>query len=278
MQDFEKPLKAAPSRLVLSEINHTRHAPRPHFLSRPGLSLLIDLDQLDDAHGQSSFFSVNRFNLLSFYEHDYGCFHKAAHNDNLKNASNLADYVRLLANQYGLKQKLSRIDLLTFPRIFGVSFNPISVYHGYNAKDELCILVYEVHNTFGDIHSYVALIDNKQHNQLHACKKLMHVSPFFDLEGDYLLSVRQRDDRYSLLIRYDKDGKAALTATLRGYVKPLTTATLVKALISQRQWPLRPWFAIHFEAVKLFVKKLRFFSRPEPASKQHSLTSARGVK
>ena len=278
MQDFKKPVNAIAARLVLSTINHTRYAPKPHFLARPGLSLLINLDNLEDAKSQSSLFSINRFNLLSFYEHDYGCFHKAAHNDDLKKASNLADYVRRLAKKYGIKDELSRIDLLTFPRIFGVSFNPISVYHGYNAKDELCVLIYEVHNTFGDIHSYVALIENNQDNQLHACKKLMHVSPFFDLEGDYLLSVRQRDDRYSLLIRYDKDAKAALTATLRGHIKPLTTSKLLKALISQRQWPLRPWFAIHLEAVKLFVKKLRFFSRPEPASKQHSLSSARGVK
>ena len=279
MQDFEKPPKAGASRLVLSEINHTRHAPRPHFLARPGLSLLIDLDQLNKANSQSAFFSVNRFNLLSFYERDYGCFHKAAHNDNLKNASNLADYVRLLADEYALKDKLSRIDLLTFPRIFGVSFNPISVYHGYNDKGELKLLVYEVHNTFGDIHSYVALIeDDKTKNQLHHCQKMMHVSPFFEMEGQYLLSVRQRDDNYSLLIRYDKDEKPALTATLRGKLEIISSKNILKALITQRQWPLRPWFAIHLEAVKLFGKKLRFFSRPEPAPKQHSLSSARGVK
>ena len=263
--------------LVLSEIHHTRHAPKSHFLARPGLSILIDLDRLEEARRRSSLFSVGRFNLLSFYETDYGCFHKAAHNDDLT-APTLADYIRNLAYHYGLKETLSQIDLLTFPRIFGVSFSPISVYHGYNVKDELCFLVYGVQNTFGDMHSYVAVVDPKKQNQLHACKKLMHVSPFFDPEGHYVLSVRQRADRYTLLIRYDKGGRAALTATLRGYVKPLTSSALFKALISQRQWPLRPWFAIHLEAVKLFVKKLRFFSRPEPASKQHSPTSARGVK
>ena len=46
---------------------------------------------------------------------------------------------------------------------------------------------------------------------------MMHVSPFFEMEGHYLLSVRQSDERYNLLIRYDKKGKPALTATLRSY-------------------------------------------------------------
>ena len=278
MQRHEKPNNDVAGRLVLSKINHTRHAPKPHFLARPGLSILIDLDRMANTNRQSSLFSINRFNVLSFYERDYGCFHKAAHNDGLK-APTLADYIRNLAYHYGLKETLTQIDLLTFPRIFGVSFNPISVYHGYNDKGELKLLVYEVHNTFGDIHSYVALIeDDKTQNQLHHCQKMMHVSPFFEMDGHYLLSVRQRDDRYSLLIRYDKDKKPALTATLRGSVRPLSSINIVKSLITQRQWPLRPWFAIHLEAIKLFGKKLRFFSRPEPTPKQHSLSSARGVK
>ena len=278
MQTSEKPYNVMAGRLVLSKINHTRHAPKPHFLARPGLSVLIDLDNMAKANKQSSLFSINRFNILSFYERDYGCFHKAAHNDDLT-APTLADYIRNLAYHYGLKETLSQIDLLTFPRIFGVSFNPISVYHGYNDKGVLKLLVYEVHNTFGDIHSYVALVDDdKTHNQLHHCQKMMHVSPFFEMEGQYLLSVRQRDDNYSLLIRYDKDEKPALTATLRGKLEIISSKNILKALITQRQWPLRPWFAIHLEAVKLFGKKLRFFSRPEPAPKQHSLSSARGVK
>ena len=278
MQMYQKPHNDVAGRLVLSNINHTRHAPKPHFLARPGLSILIDLDDMAKAGKQSSLFSINRFNLLSFYERDYGCFHKAAHNDELK-APTLADYIRNLAYHYGLKQTLTRVELLTFPRIFGVSFNPISVYHGYDDKGALKLLVYEVHNTFGDIHSYVALIDDdKAQNQLHHCQKMMHVSPFFEMEGHYLLSVRQRGDNYSLLIRYDKENKPALTATLRGVLIPISSTNILKALITQRQWPLRPWFAIHLEAIKLFGKKLRFFSRPEPTSKQHSLSSARGVK
>lgn len=278
MQNREKPLNAYAGRLVLSTINHTRHAPKPHFLARPGLSILIDLDKLEQIDKQSKLFSVNRCNLLSFHEHDYGCFHKAMPSHDKNKYPSLADYVRHLGRHYGVTDELTRIDLLTFPRIFGVSFNPISVYHGYNSNHELKLIIYEVHNTFGDIHSYVALVENDRQNQLHHCKKMMHVSPFFEMEGHYLLSMRQSDERYNLLIRYDKKGKPALTATLRGHIQPLISKAIIKSIFSQRQWPMRPWFAIHLEALKLFGKKLRFFSRPEPAVKQHSLTSSRGVK
>ena len=30
------------------------------------------------------------------------------------------------------------------------------------------------------------------------------------------------------------------------------------------QWPLRPLMSIHFEAVKLWIKKVPFYRRPEP--------------
>ncbi len=59
--------------LVQSSIIHVRHGTPSHRLERQGLSIWIDLDQLDQADQQSPFFSVNRFNLLSFHEKDYGC-------------------------------------------------------------------------------------------------------------------------------------------------------------------------------------------------------------
>ena len=59
-------------RLASSIITHTRHGTPSHFLSRSGLSVLIDLDKLTMADDQSSLFSVDKFNLVSFYQSDYG--------------------------------------------------------------------------------------------------------------------------------------------------------------------------------------------------------------
>ena len=264
--------------LVLSDIHHTRHAPRAHFLSRAGLSLNIDVDRLADADQQSALFSVGKWNLLSFYQTDYGPFHKSNTNEQKQKFNNLGDYIRDLATQYGITKKLAKIDLLTFPRILGASFNPLSVYRCLDETGQLVMVVYEVHNTFGEMHSYIGLATNTGHASLHHTKKIFHVSPFFDVSGDYQLFSKQDHDKCHVIIRYRKDGKLALTATLRGLITPMTSKTIISGLISQKQWPMRPWFAIHIEAAKLFFKKLTFHSKPTPPGRPHSLSSTKGLK
>ena len=49
--------------------------------------------------------------------------------------------------------------VLAFPRILGIAFNPITIYLCYDAENRPCFYVYEVHNTFGDAHSYISVID-----------------------------------------------------------------------------------------------------------------------
>ena len=274
--------------LVLSDIHHTRHAPRAHFLSRAGLSLNIDVDRLADADQQSPLFSVGKWNLLSFYQTDYGPFHKSnhqaknhpenTHQDQKQKYHNLGDYIRDLATQYGITKKLAKINLLTFPRILGASFNPLSVYRCLDEAGQLVMVVYEVHNTFGEMHSYIGLVTDTGHASLHHTKKIFHVSPFFDVSGDYQLFSKQDNDKCHVIIRYRKDGKLALTATLRGLITPMTSKTIISGLFSQKQWPMRPWFAIHIEAAKLFLKKLTFHSKPTPPGQTHSLSSTKGLK
>ena len=259
--------------LVLSDIHHTRHAPKTHFLKRPGLSILIDLDRLDEAEKLSSLFSIDRLNLLSFHQKDYGCFHKSQQAE--PQYSSLAEYIRALAQQYDVIAPIAHIELLTFPRILGVNFNPLSVYRCLDEKGQLTFVVYEVHNTFGEAHSYIGKADSRGRVSLHEARKIFHVSPFFDVTGDYQLLHRQQNDHYSLIIRYRIEGALALTATLRGTIKSLTSLSIITSLIKTKQWPMRPWFAIHVEAAKLFFKKLRYISKPVAPAQSHSLSSTK---
>ena len=109
--------------LVRSRIDHTRHGTPSHFLSRKGLSIWIDLDRLVEAGRQSAFFSVDRFNLLSFHQSDYG--------PNFRRPGKvipLADYARAQALDICPDLEIATVHLLTFPRILGVAFNPVSIY------------------------------------------------------------------------------------------------------------------------------------------------------
>ena len=253
-------------RLASSIITHTRHGTPSHFLSRPGLSIFIDLDNLVLADKQSKFFSVDKLNFISFHQSDYGTdyLEKQRRKKHLNEPDKLASYIRNIAHEYLPDTQITKIFLLTFPRIFNLNFNPISVFICQDIHENDCFLIYEVHNTFGDAHSYVAVIDENQKTETHVALKKMHVSPFYPNDGEYILSYKRRDDTFSVIVRYIRNNKPALTATMRGDLCPLTSIDIIKHMIANRQFPLRPLVSIHFEALKLFLKKCIYHPRPNP--------------
>ncbi|MCE2517967.1 MAG: DUF1365 domain-containing protein [Alphaproteobacteria bacterium] len=251
--------------LVQSSIVHVRHGSPSHRLERKGLSIWIDLDDLDGAARQSALFSVGRFNLLSFHPKDYGV------NFNSRSApQDLAAYARGIAAEVIPGQSVDQVMLLTFPRILGVSFNPISVYL-CRAQGQDVLAIYEVRNTFGDMHSYVGRM-NGDSATVHEVDKNLHVSPFFSMDGQYRLKINASAAAMALIIQYSHQTTLRLTATLRGVVAPLTTSSLLSAMVATRQFPLRPLIAIHIEAAKLWFKKVRFFGRPDPAASRWTIT------
>lgn len=241
--------------LVVSSIIHTRHRPTSHRLERRGLSLWLDLDRLEEAGRQSKLLSIGGFNLLSFDERDHGPNFAAGGTM----VEPLADYARRLARSVIPDIAIDRVMLLTFPRILGQVFNPISVYRCLDAAGTVQLTIYEVRNTFGDMHAYVGTGDD-----LHQADKIFHVSPFLPVEGRYQLRMRLTDQEMALIIGYTIDGDAMLTATLRGTLTPLTSRSILASMARAGQWPMRPLVSIHIEAFKLWRKKVPFFRRPEP--------------
>lgn len=257
--------------LVLSQIIHVRHGTPSHKLERAGLSIWIDLDKIKQASEQSVFFSVNKFNLLSFYEKDYGANHPFRRQPG-QPVRRLADSIREELRQHFPDDIYSSVKLLTFPRILGLVFNPISVYRCEVMGSDDVVIIYEVHNTFGDTHSYIARTSSGDEASLHDVQKNLHVSPFFDRSGAYRLTLRCQQDVLRLLIRYSADNRPRLTASLYGRLIPLTTSSVLKSIASQGQLPMRAWMAIHYEALKLWAKGCRYFTRPEPVSSSSSLS------
>ena len=248
--------------LVRSTIDHTRHGTPSHFLSRKGLSILIDLDRLAEAGRQSVLFSVDRFNILSLRQADYG--------PNFRKRGSvvpLADYARKMAAEICPDATVDSVLLLTFPRILGVAFNPVSIYLLRDRAGRDLMYIYEVRNTFGDMHSYVGRADHASAagDTILQAQKRLHVSPFFPIEGDYQLRVRVKNDAsIRVLMRYSMNGSAKLTATLRGLAESLTNKGVIKAMLATGQFPLRPLVSIHVEAMRLWLKRVPFFRRPLP--------------
>ncbi len=249
--------------LVCSDIHHTRHGQPSHFLARKGLSVLVDLDRLEEASQQTGLFSIDRFNLISLHQSDFGPNHKSQRAGKAP-LQPLASWVRQLAAEALPGVEIKSVQMLAMPRILGIGFNPITVYCAADKTGQTRLIVYEVHNTFGDAHSYLGLLGPDGKGQLHRAEKKLFVSPFFPVDGGYLLHLRRDEKRLNLLVRYCRDGKPALTATLRGQISKLTNRSILASLSLYGHWPMRVWVSIHTEALRLFWKKCRFYRRPAP--------------
>lgn len=254
-REFAPPEAAAT--LYPGDVMHARLKPKPHRFAYKVFTLLVDVDRLDQAHAQSALFSVNRFNLLSFHERDHG---KA-------DAAGLGLHIHALARQAGVDLTGGRILLQAYPRLMGFAFNPISVYFGYRADGELALLIYEVRNTFGEMHSYVAPI---LPGELGAAgvrqerNKLFYVSPFIDMAQRYHFRVLPPGEKLNIrILETDADGPL-LAASFTGRRRDLTTFNIVKTCLPMPLMTLKVVAGIHWEALKLWLKGVALQTRPPP--------------
>jgi len=141
----DRPGDTIAAALYFGEVMHARLKPIGHRFSYRVMSLLIDLDRLDVADRQCRLFGVNRAALFGFNEADHGD----------RDGSSLRLYAQHCAAAHGVDLTGGKVKLLCYPRLLGYTFNPLSAYFGYRADGELALIIYEVRNTFGDIHAYV---------------------------------------------------------------------------------------------------------------------------
>ncbi|GAB2187096.1 DUF1365 domain-containing protein [Roseibium sp. LAB1] len=254
--------------LFMGTVMHHRMKPREHRFSYKVFSILIDLDRLDEASGSSPLFSVNRFNLLSFHQKDHG----------LRDGTDLRSHVdRLLATE-GLEAP-ARILLLAYPRMLGYGFNPLSVYYAYDRSDHLVALVYEVRNTFGGLHTYVAPVRTGQSTDAgirQDQKKLFYVSPFVSMEQHYFFRMMPPGKTVRVrILEKDTDGPL-LSATFSGTRHPLTTSSILRACLRVPLLSYKVISAIHWEAFKIWRKRVPFHARPAEDARKDGLARQAG--
>ncbi len=237
------------SGIYAGKVMHQRLQPEQHGFHYRTFSLCIDLDELP-ALKQLRLLSVNRFNLLSFFEKDHGNGH-----------GDLASHVRQLLTRRGYEQAGARIRLLCYPRILGYVFNPLSVYFCYDASDQLQVILYEVTNTFKQRHTYLIPAGNEKQLQ-HSCDKQMYVSPFMPLDTRYSFSIKPPAGAVSVGIRqHDMQQQLLFKATFAGQHQTLSDAALLRLFISHPLMTLKVMAGIHWEALQLWRKKLRLQPR-----------------
>jgi DUF1365 family protein len=246
----------AAAALYFGEVMHVRLKPMGHRFSYRVMSLLIDLDRLDAADRQSPLFAVNRAALYSFNEADHGA----------RDGSSLRCYAQRRAAECGIDLTNGRVLLLCYPRLLGFTFNPLSAYFCYRAGGELALMIYEVRNTFGDIHAYVLPVKPAETSEAgvrQAQEKLFYVSPFIEMAMRYHFRVSPPGEHVRLrILETDRDGPL-LAATFNGRRRELTTAALLQSFFSLPLVTLKIVAAIHWEALRLWLKGARLVPRPK---------------
>jgi len=237
---------------------HARLKPMGHRFSYRVMSLLIDLDRLADADRLSPLFGVNRAALYSFHEVDHG----------KRDGSALRAYVQRCAAERGIDLTGGRVLLLCYPRLLGYTFNPLSVYFCYRADGELALLIYEVRNTLGDIHPYVLAVapdDISDAGVRQQQDKLFYVSPFIEMAMRYHFRVRPPGARVQLrILEADREGPL-LAATFNGSRRTLNTKGLLRAFFALPLVTIKIMAAIHWEALRLWLKGARLVPRNDAA-------------
>jgi len=244
----------APAELLVATVWHRRLRPKPHAFRYPAFYLLIDLAQLEEVRGLSPILSANRFNLISFHEKDHGGDGTGSLQERISDQ---------LANRFG-GWRPHRILLLAMPRCLGFAFNPLSIYYAYEADGTLGAILYEVRNTFGAMHTYIFRTDDA--TVRHGCAKDFHVSPFFQVEGGYDFQHRTDERSLDILINYrDPNGTLLFSAGLNARRHNVKSLALLKQIIRMPLASVGVVAAIHFEALRLWLKRLPIFTRPGKA-------------
>ena len=223
-------------------VKHQRFKPIRHSLNYKTFSLLLDLDEIESLDENISIFSLNKFNIFSFYNIDHGA----------RDGSRLKNWVLKNIQKFNISNNITQIKLLCYPRIFGYVFNPLSVFYCYEGND-LRAIFYEVKNTFNEQHTYIFKInDNEKIEQ--RCKKKFYVSPFMDMETYYNFKLLDPKEKLSIFIKQTDGKETVLTATQTGDKKEFSFKQLLINFFKYPLMTIKIISSIHYEAFFLWKK------------------------
>lgn len=237
--------------LFHGSVAHTRVTPREHAFCYPSLFICFPLSRLQQL--ESRLFGLNRFNLFSFNESDHG------------DGVDVRRWIRSVLANEKVTEADGEIWLMTMPRIIGFVFNPVSFWWCHDKNGGLRALVCEVNNTFGERHCYLLMSSDRgviTEKTLLSCKKMFHVSPFFEVKGEYRFRFSGDEGRRTVAIDYHESDTASLKTVVTGKASPLTDKALLKTFFSFGLATLMVVIRINWQALRLLAKRIPFHKKP----------------
>lgn len=253
------PPTAPNSCLYKAKVIHHRLAPKVHSFNYEVFMFYLDLDEIDTLGNKLKLMSRNRFNLFNFRDKD----HLQLPRENPDTSKNVRQQINIYLSENGITVPPAKIMVLTNLSTLGYQFNPVSFYFCYDADKRPICSVVEVCNTFREMKPYFLGADTQQNAAFKLnTQKDFYVSPFIDMDTNFHFDLKVPGAKLQISIDdYDKAGNLFFMSQLNGEKKPLTDANLLRYFLSFPLITMKIMGMIHWQALKLWLKKLPFHKK-----------------
>ena len=243
-------------RIFTAKTMHRRFAPKENMFTYGIYYLAIPLSKIDSLKLLSP--------LISFKTKHHGP----------RDVVSLRKWIDNILQTNGLILD-GEVVLLAMPRIFGYGFNPVSFWLCFDSEHKLRAILAEVNNTFGETHSYLCANDDSSEitvDNVFAGEKLFHVSPFLERIGEYEFRFDYRQEKLAIWIDHYQNGQKILATNLIGKFSPLTRQNLLKHFFKYPLLTFKVIYLIHYQALKLFIKGMKYIAKPHQLDSRLSKT------
>jgi hypothetical protein len=243
--------------LLQAGVMHNRFGPKRNKFNYSVFYLASSVSKLSEL--QSSWiFGVNSPGLMSFYDRDHG----------ERDGSDVGKWVCGVFSDHGVEVSKENVLLVCLPRVLGYVFNPVSFWYALDpAEFSIRAVLCEVSNTFGEHHWYICVPPDGEplgKKDWIEGKKLFHVSPFLGREGTYRFRFQAAEGKIGAWIDYiDPDGQKILGTSVTGTLIPAVPKNLIKAFLQYPWVTLKVIALIHWQALKLVLKGIKYSTKPE---------------
>lgn len=244
------------ARLYRCTVMHERRDTFAYRFRYRVFSLLVDIDRLEETCARSRLLRHNRRGPIMILDRDHGP----------RDGRPLRPWIDGVLADTGIDLDGGRVELLTQPRLWGFVFNPLSLWYCHHRDGSLRAVLAEVSNTFGEWHHYLL---HDQGRPLAwpvriAVAKTFHVSPFIGMRTQYRFTLAKPAARLGVAIHAYQDDALLLIATQTGRGIPLDDRALLAALVHQPLGGLKVPALIHWQALKLWLRRAPLFRKPQP--------------